>query len=90
MVTNRKAQDEATARSARLGQLSAQAGQHEIAGAHSKAAAAHYERGELHEAAGNRGTAMDCYKSAADSLAKHLRILGQADDCYWLNGGKGK
>jgi hypothetical protein len=80
--------DEATARAARLGQLKADAEEHSVRGMHGKAAALHYQRGEMHEGAGNTGAALDAYKRSLDALAKHAHIYGAAEDCYWLKGAK--
>jgi hypothetical protein len=82
------ARDAGTERAARLGQLKAEAEQHEISGNHGKAAAAHHERGEMHEAAGNLGAAVDAYKRSLDALAKHALLYGAAKDCTWMKGGR--
>jgi hypothetical protein len=81
--------DEATARAAKFGELKAKAEEHSAVGMHGKAAAMHYERGEMHEASGNTGAAIDCYKRSLDALARHAHAFGAAEDCYWLKGKQG-
>jgi len=88
MASKKTATDEATARASKLSQLKAEADQHSVIGLHAKAASAHYERGEMHEAAGNDKAAAGAFKAGMESMGKHAEQFGCAKDCGWMKGGK--
>ena len=61
-----------TAQAQKVGKLHAQAGGFTAMGQHDDAGDAHYERGMVHEKAGDHSAAKDAFKAAADSFKKHI------------------
>lgn len=88
MAHQKTANDQATARASRLGELKARADEHDSSREHAKAAGAHYERGEMHERAGNYKAASDAYKAAVHSMGRHAEANAVGSDCGWMRKGK--
>ena len=88
MAQQKTANDQATARAARIGELKAQADEHEISGHYAKAASAHYDRGEAHLATGNHKAAADAFRAGMHAMGRHVEKHGIGSDCGWMRRGK--